>query len=43
MEYLVTMSTNVPDGTPPQSVDDVRAREAGRRELVVGRQRRDIE
>jgi muconolactone delta-isomerase len=28
MEYLVTMTTNVPDGTPDQSVADVRAREA---------------
>jgi hypothetical protein len=28
MEYLVTMATHVPDGTPEQAVDDVRAREA---------------
>ena len=28
MEYLVTMTTRVPDGTPEQAVDDVRAREA---------------
>ena len=28
MEYLVTMTTHVPDGTPGQAVDDVRAREA---------------
>jgi muconolactone delta-isomerase len=28
MEYLVTMTTNVPDGTPDQAVADVRAREA---------------
>jgi muconolactone delta-isomerase len=28
MEYLVTMTTHVPDGTPRQAVDDVRAREA---------------
>lgn len=28
MEYLVTMTTRVPDGTPPQEVDAVRAREA---------------
>jgi|GEM_PF-43912 len=27
MEYLVTMTTHVPDGTPGRSVDDVRARE----------------
>lgn len=36
MEYLVTMTTNVPDGTPEQEVNDVRAREAARsRELVT--------
>jgi muconolactone delta-isomerase len=28
MEYLVTMTTHVPDGTPEQAVDGVRAREA---------------
>ena len=28
MEYLVTMTTHVPDGTPEQAVNDVRAREA---------------
>ena len=28
MEYLVTMTTSVPDGTPQQAVDDIRAREA---------------
>jgi muconolactone delta-isomerase len=28
MEYLVTMTTHVPDGTPQQTVDEVRAREA---------------
>src|SRR5205814_8604133 len=28
MEYLVTMTTYVPDGTPEQAVDHVRAREA---------------
>jgi muconolactone delta-isomerase len=28
MEYLVTMTTDVPDGTPEQAVNDVRAREA---------------
>jgi muconolactone delta-isomerase len=28
MEYLVTMTTRVPDGTPERAVDDVRAREA---------------
>jgi len=30
MEYLVTMTTHVPPGTPQQAVDDVRAREAAR-------------
>ena len=30
MEYLVTMTTHVPDGTPDQAVADVRAREAAR-------------
>jgi muconolactone delta-isomerase len=29
MEYLVTMTTRVPDGTPAETVDEVRAREAG--------------
>jgi len=28
VEYLVTMTTSVPDGTPQQAVDDIRAREA---------------
>jgi muconolactone delta-isomerase len=28
MQYLVTMTTHVPDGTPEQSVDEVRQREA---------------
>ncbi len=36
MEYLVTMTTHVPNGTPDQAVDDVRAREAARsRELAA--------
>jgi muconolactone delta-isomerase len=36
MEYLVTMTTHVPDGTPEQAVDDIRAREARRaRELAA--------
>jgi len=35
MEYLVTMTTRVPDGTPDQAVDEVRAREAAHsRELA---------
>jgi muconolactone D-isomerase len=28
MEFLVTMTTHVPDGIPPEDVDEVRAREA---------------
>jgi muconolactone delta-isomerase len=28
MEYLVTMTTHVPEGTPESAVDDIRAREA---------------
>jgi muconolactone delta-isomerase len=36
MEYLVTMTTHVPDGTSEQEVNDVRAREDARsRELAV--------
>ena len=36
MEYLVTMTTHVPDGTSEHAVDDVRAREAVHtRELVA--------
>jgi muconolactone D-isomerase len=36
MEYLVTMTTRVPDGTADKTVDDVRAREAARsRELAA--------
>jgi muconolactone delta-isomerase len=36
MEYLVTMTTNVPDGTPDQAVADVRSREAAHsRELAM--------
>jgi muconolactone delta-isomerase len=36
MEYLVTMTTHVPDGTPAEAVDDVRARAAARsRELAA--------
>lgn len=30
MEYLVTMTTHVPDGTPEEAVNDIRAREAAR-------------
>jgi muconolactone delta-isomerase len=28
MDYLVSMTTHVPDGTPEQAVDDIKAREA---------------
>ncbi len=36
MEYLVTMTTHVPDGTPDQAVEDIRGREAARsRELAA--------
>ena len=36
MEYLVTMTTHVPYGTPDEAVEDVRAREAARsRELAA--------
>jgi muconolactone delta-isomerase len=36
MEYLVTMTTHVPGGTPTEAVDDVRAREAAHtRELAA--------
>src|ERR1700679_3034240 len=36
MEYLVTMTTQVPAGTPAQAVDDIRAREAAHtRELAA--------
>jgi muconolactone delta-isomerase len=38
MEYLVTMTTRVPDGTPEQAVDEVRAREAAHsRDLAAQR------
>jgi muconolactone D-isomerase len=30
MEYLVNMTTHVPEGTPQAAVDDIRAREAAR-------------
>ncbi len=38
MEYLVTMTTHVPQGTPAAAVDDIRAREAAHtRELAAQR------
>ena len=30
MEYLVNMTTHVPDGTPDEAVQDIRGREAAR-------------
>ena len=37
MQYLVTMTTQVPDGVSQEEVDDVRSREAARsRELAAG-------
>jgi muconolactone delta-isomerase len=37
VEFLVTMTTNVPAGTPDEAIDEVRGREAARsRELAVG-------
>jgi muconolactone delta-isomerase len=36
VEYLVTMTTHVPDGTPAEAVEDIRTREAARsRELAA--------
>jgi muconolactone delta-isomerase len=36
VEYLVTMTTHVPEGTSPEAVDDIRGREALRaRELAA--------
>jgi muconolactone delta-isomerase len=36
MEYLVTMTTRVPDGTPDEAVEDIRTREAAHsRELAA--------
>ena len=36
MEYLVSMTTRVPDGTPEEAVKDIRAREAAHsRELAA--------
>ncbi len=38
MEYLVTMTTHVPEGTSQETIDDVRAREAAHsRELAAAR------
>jgi muconolactone delta-isomerase len=36
VEYLVTMTTHVPEGTPESAIDDIRTREAARaRELAA--------
>lgn len=35
MEYLVTMTTRVPDGTPEQAVTDIRSREAARSRVLT--------
>ncbi len=35
MDYLVTMTTHVPEGTPERAIDDVRAREATRSEELA--------
>jgi muconolactone D-isomerase len=38
VEYLVSMTTRVPDGTPESAVEDIRTREAARsRELAAQR------
>ena len=36
MEFLVTMTTHVPEGTPEAAVDDVRAQEAARSRDLAG-------
>jgi muconolactone D-isomerase len=35
VEFLVTMTTHVPAGTPEQAVADMRAREAARSRVLV--------
>jgi muconolactone D-isomerase len=35
MEYLVTMTTHVPDGTPDEAVDEMRGREAVRSKALA--------
>ena len=37
MEYLVNMTTRVPEGTPDETVQDVRTREAARADELVAR------
>ncbi|HTW07941.1 MAG TPA: muconolactone Delta-isomerase family protein [Acidimicrobiales bacterium] len=36
MEYLVTMTTHVPDGTPDEAVQDIRTREAAHSRQLAG-------
>jgi len=36
MEYLVSMTTHVPDRTPEEAVQDIRAREAARSRELAG-------
>jgi muconolactone D-isomerase len=36
MEYLVTMTTHVPEGTPEAAVEDVRGREAAHSRELAG-------
>jgi len=36
MEYLVTMTTRVPDGTPEEAVEDIRGRAAVRSRELAG-------
>ncbi|GAA4303591.1 muconolactone Delta-isomerase family protein [Actinomadura luteofluorescens] len=38
-EYLVTMTTRVPDGTPAREVDDIRAREAANTSVLAAQGR----
>ena len=37
MEFLVTMTTHVPDGTPTEAVDEVRAREGALADALLKR------
>jgi muconolactone delta-isomerase len=39
MEYLVTMTTRVPEGTPAHEVDDIRAREAANTRDLAAQER----
>src|SRR4051794_31592686 len=36
VEYLVEMTTTVPEGTPAEAVDDIRSREAARAQELAG-------